>query len=129
MEQHDALFEQLTDEILPCHDYIRQIAYGILKGNISRYPIFVALLQEHDIDLGMPVINPGEWDIRWAINASHLEDFVHKGIIHRDKAPQFIEHYKDPREFMCVFLADAAKPAFTFIPYRNNTQADKAVLN
>ena len=89
----------------------------MIKGDVSRYPIFIALRSLPDIDLGLPIINRDELDLTWSINASHLEDLVNSNIIHQDKLQDFMKNYKDPNEFMCIFIAEEGMMSFIFMPY------------
>ena len=89
----------------------------MLKGNVSKYPIFVAIRSLEDIDLGLPIINRDELELTWSFNASHLEDFVNSNIIHQDKLQGFMKNYKDPNEFMCIFIAEEGMMSFIFMPY------------
>lgn len=125
MELDEELYKSLHDDLEVCRDYVRQIALGMIRGNVSKYPIFIAKRGENDIDLGLPVVNREDFDIAWNVNASHLEDFVHKGIITKDKAPDFIKAYKNPEMFMCVFVVDENSASFVFMPYDRS----KANLN
>ncbi len=113
----EEIYKSLHDDLEICRDYIRQIALGIIRGKVSRYPIFVAKRGENDIDLGLPLINRSDFDISWNFNASHLEDFVNKGIVTKEKSEEFIKAYKNPEQFMCVFVIDEASPSFVFMPY------------
>jgi hypothetical protein len=89
----------------------------MLKGKVSKYPIFIAIRSLEDIDLGLPIINRDELELTWSINASHLEDFVNSNIIHQERLADFMENYKDPQEFMCIFIAEEGMTSFIFIPY------------
>ncbi len=125
MQLDEELYRSLHEDLDVCRDFIRQIASGMIKGDVSKYPIFVALRGESDIDLGLPIIGRNDFDISWNFNASHLEEFVAKGVVARDKAQEFIQAYKNPAEFMCVFVAEETSGSFVFMPYFK----DRASLN
>ena len=120
MELDEELFKSLHDDLEICRDYIHQIALGMIKGNVSKYPIFIATRGESDIDLGLPIINRSDFDIAWNFNASHLEDFVNKGLVRKEKAEDFIKAFKNPEQFMCVFVVDERDGSFVFMPYDRN---------
>ena len=92
----EGLYKSLHDDLEICRDYIRQIAIGMIKGNVSKYPIFIATRGETDFDLGLPIISRNDFDISWNFSASHLEDFVNKGIVSKNKTEDFIKTYKNP---------------------------------
>lgn len=117
MKFDEEILASLHHDLNVCRNYIRQVSQGMLKGNVSKYPIFIALRSLPDIDLGLPIINRDELELAWSINASHLEDFVNSNIIHQDKLPDFMKNYKDPNEFMCIFIAEEGMMSFIFMPY------------
>ena len=116
----EEIYKSLHDDLEICRDYIRQISAGMIKGDVTKYPIFVALRAENDVDLGLPIVNRSDFDISWNFNASHLEEFVSKGIVISEKAREFIKAYKNPAEFMCVFVAEEEVASFVFMPYDRN---------
>jgi hypothetical protein len=48
----------------------------MIKGSCEQVSDIVVMRSAMDIDLGLPIINREEMDLTWAVNASHLEDFV-----------------------------------------------------
>lgn len=125
MRIDEELYKSLQDDLDICRDYIRQISLGMVKGNVTKYPIFVAIRGENDIDVGLPIVNRADFDISWNFNASHLEEFVSKGLVLKEKAQDFIKVYKNPAEFMCVFVAEEETASFVFLPYSR----DRSILN
>jgi len=117
MELDEELYNSLHNDLDVCRDYIKQIAAGMIKGGVSKYPIFIAMRGEMDIDMGIPIVNRADFDISWNLNISHLEDFVNKGVVKSEKAEAFIQAYKNPMEFMCVFVAEEEMMSFIFMPY------------
>lgn len=121
MKFDEELLGGLYQDLNACRLYIKQVAQGMLKGMVTKYPIFVALRSQLDIDIGLPIINRAELDITWSFNASHLEDFVISNIIHDDKVDEFKKNYKNPDEYMCVFIAEEGMMSFVFMPYDKPT--------
>ena len=113
----EEIFNTLHDDLDVCRDSIRQIALGMIKGSVSKYPVFIATRGENDIDMGLPVVSRSDFDITWNFNASHLEEFVSKGLVNKDKVADFIKTYRDPEKFMCVFVAEEGAMSFVFMPY------------
>ena len=83
MALDEEIYKSLHDDLEVCRVYVRQIATGMVKGDVTKYPIFVAMRGENDVDLGLPIVNRADFDISWNFNASHLEEFVSKGIVLR----------------------------------------------
>ena len=117
MSLDEELYKSLHADLEVCRDYIKQISTGMIKGGVSKYPIFVAMRGEMDIDLGLPLISRIDFDISWNFNISHLEDFVNRQIVKSEKAAGFIKTYKNPEEFMCIFVAEEDAMSFVFMPY------------
>ena len=120
MALDEEIYKSLHDDLEICRDYIRQIAFGMIKGNVSKYPVFIAMRGVNDIDLGLPIVHRSDFDISWNLNASHLEELVSKGVVMKEKANDFIEAYKNPSDFMCVFVAEEGATSFVFMPYDRN---------
>ena len=132
MKFDEEILASLQHDLNVCKNYIRQVSQGMIKGSVSKYPIFVAVRAMEDIDLGLPIINREELELNWSINASHLEDFVNSEIIHQDKVEGFVKNYKDPQEFMCIFVAEEGMMSFIFMPYekpQNKLDLSKDQLN
>src|SRR5579872_6790472 len=106
MTLDEEIYKSLHDDLEICRDYIRQIALGMIKGHVSKYPIFIATRGETDVDLGLPIINRNDFDISWSFSASHLEEFVSKGIVSKERLDDFIKTYKNAEKYMCVFVAE-----------------------
>ncbi|MFN8321441.1 MAG: hypothetical protein U0T74_02165 [Chitinophagales bacterium] len=117
MTLDEEIYKSLHDDLEVCREYIRQVATGMLRSDVTRYPIFVAMRGENDVDIGLPIVNRADYDISWNFNASHLEEFVSKGIVLKQKANDFIKAYKSPINYMCVFVAEEGATSFVFMPY------------
>ena len=132
MKFDEEILASIHHDLNVCRNYIRQVSLGMVKGNVSKYPIFVLMRSEADIDLGLPIINRDELDLTWSVNASHLEDFVNSHIVKQDKVADFVRNYKNPQEFMCVFVAEEGMMSFIFMPYdkpQNKLDVSKDQLN
>lgn len=94
---------------------LREIAVEIMVEGISRHPIFVA--HQHEVALGEPVMEKEDLNTDWNINASMLEEFIERGIIKKELRERFLDTYKDPHDFMCVFAIVPEGANFVFFPY------------
>ncbi len=96
-------------------DSIKEVAADIIIEGISSYPIFIA--HQHEVNIGEVILNRNELNTEWTIQASTLEEFVKKGIIHPDRKEQFLKSYKKPENFMCVFVVVPEGANFVYYPY------------
>lgn len=116
----EQIVESVQRDVLLYENYLRRIAYEVLHKEISKYPIFIAH-REGNLSLGKLVIDRDKEMTEWAINASLLEEFVAKGLIARQRMPDFREVYKNPLEYACIFIVSGDSDAgFAFYKYRQD---------
>ncbi len=96
-------------------DSIREVAVEIMVEGISSNPIFIA--HQHQVSIGEVILNREELNTDWTVQASTLEEFIEKGIIHREKQEHFLKSYKKPEEYMCVFVIVPEGANFIYFPY------------
>jgi len=84
------------------NESIREVAVEIMVEGLSSYPIFIA--HQHDLALGEVILDRHDLNSEWSIHASTLEEFIERGVIKKELKERFISTYKNPHEFMCVFV-------------------------
>ncbi|MDQ7947719.1 MAG: hypothetical protein REI78_10580 [Pedobacter sp.] len=94
---------------------IREVAVEIMVEGISSCPIFIA--HQHSVNIGEVILNKDELNTDWTIQASTLEEFIQKGIIHPDKKEHFLKSYKKPEQYMCIFAIVPEGANFVYYPY------------
>lgn len=107
-ERYFQLKEELKVYIKPMF----QASEIIFNEGVSKYPIFVAHQQE--VSIGLPIIEKEKTGGLWSIHASTLEEFVAKNIVFSDKIEEFKDTFKDPEEFVCVFVLSELGAKFVF---------------
>ena len=95
---------------------IKEVATEIMVEGFSAYPIFIA--HQHEVSFGEPILNHKELSTSWSINASYLEEFIEKGVIHREKKERFEKQFKSTDDFMCLFVVVPEGANFVFFPYK-----------
>lgn len=113
--QQPSPLKSLEADLKLYSDSIKEVATEILSEGLSEYPIFVA--HQHEVALGELILDKNELNTAWSIQASMLEEFIQKGVIHREKQERFIKQYKNPNEFMCLFVIVPEGANFVFYPY------------
>ena len=113
--QKQSPLKSLEADLKLYSESIKEIATEILNEGLSEYPIFVA--HQHEVALGELIMDKSELNTSWSIQASMLEEFVEKGIIHKEKKDRFIKQYKNPNEYMCLFVIVPEGANFVFYPY------------
>jgi hypothetical protein len=97
------------------NESIREVAVEIMIEGLSKYPIFIA--HQHEVKLGEPILDRNDLHTDWSIHASTLEEFTEKGIIKKELEARFIKTYKNPHDFMCVFVVVPEGANFVYYPY------------
>ena len=92
-----------------------EVAVEIMVEGLSSYPIFIA--HQHELKLGELILDRHDLNTDWSIHASTLEEFVEKGVIKKELKERFISTYKNPSDFMCVFVVVPEGANFVFVPY------------
>ena len=107
--------QSLETDLRLYSESIREIAVEIMVEGLASHPIFVA--HQHEVALGEMILNKEDLNTEWTIHASTMEEFVEKGIIKKELQQRFIDTYKNPYEFMCVFVIVPEGANFVFFPY------------
>ena len=69
------------------------------------------------VKLGELILDKNELNTDWSVHASMLEEFLERGIILTEKKERFIKQFKNPSDFMCVFVVVPEGANFVFYPY------------
>jgi len=97
------------------NESIREVAIEIMVEGLSLYPIFIA--HQHEVAIGEMILDKDDVNSDWSINASTLEEFIERGIIKKELKQRFLDTYKKPEDFMCVFAIVPEGANFIFFPY------------
>ncbi|MDR6941589.1 hypothetical protein [Mucilaginibacter pocheonensis] len=96
-------------------DSIREVAVEIMMEGLSSYPIFIA--HQHELSLGEVILDRNDLNSEWSIHASTLEEFEERGVIKPELKDRFINSYKNPNDYMCVFVVVPEGANFVYFPY------------
>jgi hypothetical protein len=94
---------------------IREVGVEIMLEGLSSYPIFIA--HQHEMKLGEMILDRNELNTEWSIHASTLEEFVERGVIKKELKDRFLKTYKNPHDFMCLFVVVPEGANFVYYPY------------
>jgi hypothetical protein len=111
------LLESLQNDLKYYSDYLQGLSREVLDSGTSKYPVFVAHQEAGGIEIGRPILQHEQIETRWSINISLMEEFVAKGIVPREQFAAFKQSWKDPEEYMCVFVLAGAASSFAYLPY------------
>lgn len=105
----------VASDFVKVSDQLREASYQIRKRGFSDNPIFVA--SKREIELGIKLIEGGDFDNNWNYRASYLDEFVQRELVAQEAIEAFCENYKNPDEFCCLFVVDADFAGFVFVPF------------
>jgi len=111
----DSPLLSLERELKIFKESIREVAVEIMVEGLSSYPIFIA--HQHELKLGEVILDRNELNTDWSIHASTLEEFEERGVIKPELKDRFINSYKNPNDFMCVFVVVPEGANFVYFPY------------
>ena len=97
------------------NESIREVAVEIMVEGLSSHPIFIA--HQHEIKLGEVILDRNELNTEWSIHASTIEEFVERGVIKPELKERFLTNYKNPNDFMCLFVVVPKGANFVYYPY------------
>lgn len=104
----------LENDLKKYRPMFKNASDAIIEQDVSNYPIFVA---HHDNPiLGISLLDYGESKTNWSFTASTLEEFAAKQIVEMSKVEDFKKIYKNPKQFICVFILDEDLGQFIFYP-------------
>ena len=95
-------------------DTLREASYQIRKAGFDN-PIFPICKNLQPI--GQLLIEKERLGLEWNYYASFLDEFRQRELVGADRADAFLETYKDPEEFCCLFVIDKGFTSFVYIPY------------
>jgi hypothetical protein len=97
---------------------LQEVAVEIMVEGLSLYPIFIA--HQHEVKLGEMILDRHDLNTEWTIQASTLEEFIEKKIIKAELKERFVNSYKNPHDFMCVFVIVPEGANFVYFPYQKD---------
>lgn len=104
----------ISQDFVKMADTLKEASYQIRKAGFD-YPIFS--ISKETIPLGQLLVGMNDLGLDWNYYASFLDEFVQRELVGKDKKDDFINAYKDPDEFCCLFVVDQEFTKFVFIPY------------
>lgn len=104
---------KISTDFVKVSEPLKEASYLIRKRNFSKYPIFPVSMES--LPIGQILYEYGKLENEWNYYASFLEEFVQRGLIAEPEI--FMEAYKDPDEFCCLFIVDQQFTNFIFIPF------------
>jgi len=102
-DDKEIIFREIYGDLYLIKSYIAKVLLEIKDKEVSNYPIIV--LNQKDISLGLKIVDKNDFDLSWNFNISHLEEFVIKGIVLKEKVIDFIKVYKEHSNHLCLFVA------------------------
>jgi hypothetical protein len=103
----------LEKDLLAFKPILAQAAETVINEDVSKYPIFV--VHQHQVDIGIPIVDIDEHKAKWSVHVSTLEEFVTKQIISLEKLDEFRATYKKATDKYCLFVLSELGATFIFL--------------
>lgn len=114
-EVNKKLMGFVAEDFVKVAEYIKEASYQIRKRKFSEYPIFT--LSQQPVEVGQLLFDKPDFKTRYQYRASMVEEFVQRTLMAEESKPLFLENYKNPDEFACLFIWDEGFAGFIFLPY------------
>jgi hypothetical protein len=105
----------ITEDFVRVADILKESSYQVRVRKFSDHPIFA--ISKTNIPIGSLLIGKKDININWNYYLSFLNEFVQRGLISKEAEPAFINTYKNPDEYCCLFVVDENFTNFVFVPY------------
>ena len=103
----------ISRDFVKVSDTLKEASYQIRKRGFSPYPIFPVCKEDQPI--GQLLIDKTSFGTEWNYYASFLDEFMQRALM--EDQQEFMNAYKDPDEFCCLFVVDTGFTNFVFIPF------------
>lgn len=103
----------LENELKKYKDVLVKAQEIIMTKDVSKYPIFV--FHQHDMEVGITIVERSKAKGNWNINASSLEEFNSKSLIPSENIEKFQKAYKDTDTHLCLFVISELGAQFIFL--------------
>jgi len=108
-DDKELILQGIYENLYLVKDFVNNVLQEIKDKDVSNYPIIA--LSQKEINLGLKIVDKVDFDLSWNFNISHLEEFVIKGIVLKEKAKEFIKVYKEHNKHYCLFITFDEKEA------------------
>jgi hypothetical protein len=114
-ELNRKLMGYISEDFIRVADQLKEASYQIRKRGFSANPIFV--ITNSEAGLGALLIGSTELTNRFNYYASYMQEFLDRKLIGAESEEAFIENYRDPDEFCCLFALIGDFSGFVYVPY------------
>lgn len=110
-------YKELQQLLTPYLRMMGQAADTIINEGVSKYPILV--VTQLEVDLGILLVEKTAAELSWMVSASTLEEMVAKKVIQPDRVDNFRQVFREPHDFLCLFVLSDLGAQFVFIPRKD----------
>ena len=114
-EVNRKLLGMISQDFVKVADQLKEASYQIRKRGFSDHSVFV--VSREPAEIGLMLFEREAMGNRWNYQASFLQEFVDRNLVGQESVELFIENYKNPEEFCCLFVIEGDFAGFVFVPY------------
>lgn len=117
-EINQQLMGKVSSDFIKVSDHLKETSYQVRSRNFSKYPIFI--VSDKEVDLGVLLFDRKDFSTVYQYRAGFLENFLENEMIGKESKELFIENYKNPDEYCCLFVLDNEFAGFVYLPFPND---------
>ncbi|MEH0155282.1 hypothetical protein V6R21_14135 [Limibacter armeniacum] len=116
----------ITTDFIKVASTLKEGAYQVRARDISDYPIFPICKDEANV--GQLLLGKHDRkDLEWNYYISFAEEFIQRNLITDEKMEEFVNSYKNPDEFCCLFVIDKEFVNFVYVPYPLDEEGEESL--
>lgn len=106
---------KITQDFVKIADLLSEACYQMRARDISAFP--VVTFSKDPVPFAATLLDKGHDGIQWFVGLTMLEALLESGMVDVEKKEEFIQAYKPPDEYCCMFVLDIDFIHFVYIPY------------
>ena len=106
---------KISQDFVKVADIIKEASYQLRVRKISEFPIFP--ISRVEISVGQQIIPKEKMETVFDYSISFLEEFIDRQLVDDENQENFVENYKNPDEYACLFLVEPEFTNFLYIPF------------
>ncbi len=104
MKKAPSYLDRFKEEIRHYHALMQEAFEGVVREDVSRYPVFI--FHQQDVTVGLPIANRNDVNGNWSVNISTLEEFYIKGLVTIEQVEEIKSKINgQPPQYCCLVVS------------------------
>lgn len=110
----EVYLERFGEEVNHYQGLMQEAFEGVINEGVSNYPVFI--FHQHEVNVGLPIVDREQVAGGWSVNISTLEEFYIKGLVVIEQVEEIkAKIIGQPPQYCCLVLAEG-KGSLIFLP-------------